>query len=291
MATRRKPKQPETVKEKGDDDWLSPIIGAAGTLVGAALGGPVGAMIGGAVGNVAGKGAAKAAGMEETGVTKGLDTAMSIRQGLSGMAGGTGIGAVASQLGLDTPEAAAVAAPQALAVPAAAQPGVSMGQDMVAQRVAADGLAQSGMARSPMAQQIYEAGAYVPPSMAVSQVPEGMAGRAQEGSLGFVPGQGALYEATPEAANRRRQEALRGMVEARESQLMANQPFYAESRYAADAAAQQAAAEAELSEYRRRFGVRPGELGAQQYLQERIDEAKRVPFPARLENPEFPVYR
>jgi hypothetical protein len=280
-VAKRRPKQPVTAVKKGDDDWLSPLIGAAGTMVGAAIGGPVGAMIGGAIGSTVGKGAASAAGMEETGVTKALNTASTVGQGVADLAGVMPTGGAGAQ----------PAAPQAPAVPAAAQPGVAMGQDMVAQRVAADGLAQSPMVRSPMAQQIYEAGAYVPPSMAVSQVPEGMVGRAQEGSLGFVPGQGTLYEASPEAANRRRQEALRAMVEARESQLMANQPFYAESRYAADAAAQQAAAEAELSEYRRRFGVLEGEMAADKAIEERVRRAQNVSFPNALANPEFPVYR
>ena len=197
MAKRR-PKQPVTAVKKGDDDWLSPLIGAAGTIAGAALGGPVGAMIGGAIGSTVGKGAASAAGMEETGVTKALNTASTVGQGVADLAGVMPTGGAGAQ----------PAAPQAPAVPAAAQPGVAIGQDMVAQRVAADGLAQSPMVRSPMAQQIYEAGAYVPPFMAVSQVPEGMVGRAQEGSLGFVPGQGALYEASPEAAQRRQHNRL-----------------------------------------------------------------------------------
>lgn len=200
---KRKPKQPETAVKKGDDDWLSPLIGAAGTIAGAALGGPVGAMVGGAIGSTVGKGAASAAGMEETGVTKALNTASTVGQGVADLAGIMPTGGAEAQ----------PAAPQAPAIPAAAQPGVAIGQDMVAQRVAADGLAQSPMVRSPMAQQIYEAGAYVPPSMAVSQVPEGMKGRAGDlfepaGSLGFVPERGTLYEATPEAAQRRQHDRL-----------------------------------------------------------------------------------
>lgn len=255
---KRKPKQPETAVKKGDDDWLSPLIGAAGTIAGAALGGPVGAMVGGAVGSTVGKGAASAAGMEETGVTKALDTASTIGQGVADLAGIMPTGGAEAQ----------PAAPQAPAIPAAAQPGVAMGQDMVAQRVAADGLAQSGMARSPMAQQIYEAGAYVPPSMAVSQVPEGMVGRAQEGSLGFVPGQGALYEASPEAAQRRREEVLMGLPAYR--LMKANQMYEAaqpdqgsfmpmpqteQDRLAAQLEMQKYAADKELSDYARRFRV------------------------------------
>ena len=78
------------------------------------------------------------------------------------------------------------------------------------------------------------------------------------------------------------------MTELRENFLMNNQPFYAENRYASDAAAQQAVAEAELADYRRKFGVRPGEVEAERALQERIRRSQLV---IPLEDREFPVYR
>jgi hypothetical protein len=62
-------------------------------------------------------------------------------------------------------------------------------------------------------------------------------------------------------------------------------------RFAVDAAAQQAAAEAELSEYRRRFGVLEGEMAADEAIEERKRRAQSVSFPNALANPEFPLYR
>lgn len=225
MAKRR-PKQPDTGPAKGDDDWLSPLISSATAAVGGALGGPIGGLIGSRIGKAGGKVAAEAAGMEETGLTRGLQAASEIGTDLAGVSG--------LLPGSAADDAAAAAASQAPAIPAAAQPGVAIGQDMVAQRVAADGLAQSPMVRSPMAQQIYEAGAYVPPSMAVSQVPEGMKGRAGDlfepaGSLGFVPERGTLYEATPEAARRRNQERIFGNF-AKIDQSFMPTPGYADAK-------------------------------------------------------------
>jgi len=287
MAARRTAKKPVSPPKKKDDDWLSPLIGAAGTVAGAALGGPVGAMIGGAIGGAAGKTAASAAGMGETGVTKALNTATSIGEGLAGRAGLTGTDAVAAQLGLTQPEPPAM--------PAMAQAGVQTGQDMVARQVANEGLQGSPVARNPISQTVYDVMGTNAPANMQALPPQR---EAATGALGYVPNQGLVYEATPEAANRRRQEALMGMVQARESQLMGNQPLYADLRYASevdrfavDAAAQQAAAEAELSEYRRRFGVLEGEMAADEAIEERKRRAQSVPFPNALANPEFPLYR
>lgn len=280
MAARRTAKKPVSLPKKKDDDWLSPLIGAAGSVVGGFLGGPAGAMIGGAIGGAAGKTAASAAGMGETGVTKALNTATSIGEGLAGKAGLTGTDAVASQFGLTQPEPPAI--------PEMAQAGVQTGQDMVARQVANEGLQGSPVARNPISQTVYDVMGTDAPANMQALPPQR---EAETGALGYVPTQGLVYEATPEAANRRRQEALMGMVQARESHLMGSQPLYAEGRYAVDAAAQQAAAEAELSEYRRRFGVLEGEMAADEAIEERRRRAQSVPFPNALANPEFPLYR
>lgn len=277
---KRTAKKPVSLPKKKDDDWLSPLFGAAGAVVGGFIAGPAGAMAGSAIAGAAGRAAASAAGMGETGVTKALNTATSIGEGLAGMAGLTGTDAVAAQFGLTQPEPPAI--------PGMAQAGVQTGQDMVARQVANEGLQGSPVARNPISQTVYDVMGTDAPANMQALPPQR---EAATGALGVVPNQGLVYEATPEAANRRRQEALMGMVQARESHLMGNQPLYAEGRYAVDAAAQQAAAEAELSEYRRRFGVLEGEMAADEAIEKRKRRAQSVPFPNALANPEFPLYR
>mgnify|MGYP003133204173 CR=1 FL=1 len=213
----RNPKAPVEKKKKKDDDWLSPLISAAGGVVGTFIGGPVGGMIGAGLGSIGGKVAASAAGMEETGVTQALNTATNIGQGVSDAAGLTGSQAAAQQLGF-------VDAPQAPAVPAAAAPSVAAGQQM-AMQVASDGMNQSSMARSPTSQLLYDVGFDAPRGMQALPSEREQA----TGAMGYVPTEGLVYEATPEAAKKRRDAMMTDFLADRERRFMED-PFYASIR-------------------------------------------------------------
>lgn len=216
MAVQRRAKAPKEKPKKGDDDWLSPLISAAATVAGTALGGPVGGMIGSAVGNVAGKTAAGAAGMEETGVTRALDAATNLGVGLAGATGVTGPESAVQKVGVLESEAAKI--------PALAQSGVQSGQQM-AMQVAADGLGESSMARTPMSQLAYDYGADAPRQMEALPLERMQA----SGAMGVVPKQGLVYEATPEAAQARRDAMLNDFLARRESRYMQD-PFYSQIR-------------------------------------------------------------
>lgn len=210
--TERKSKKPSLPKKPpGPDDWLSPLLTLAGATVGAIVAGPPGAVVGGSLSQAGGKVAAKAAGLEETKVTQALDKAAGIGGRLAGSMDlkQTDAGAAAAETATET----------ARPVPAIAQEGVALGTAMAnqqaAQSVANEGLNASQMARTPYAQMLYEdAGASVPAG--VQPLPEKQLSMpmAREEAIGVVPGQGYLYEMTPEAARRRQHERLM-----RESQL------------------------------------------------------------------------
>ena len=254
---KRKSKAPQaTGKVEATDDWLSPMINAAFTLAGGAVGGPIGAMAGSAVGGAAGGAAADAAGMKPTAVTEAVNMASSLGQGVAGAAGipGGSTGEVGDQI------AGLLGIGGGPDIPPMAQPGVEAGRRM-ANQVAGEGLAASSLARPAYSDLLYqETGAYTRPSMNVQPLPQGMRGVPQD-AIGVVPTQGFLYEATPEAAQRRRQQMLGGMVERQEADLMRD-PYYAmarqqqeEERLLQDAEMQRLAAEEELKAYKRRLDV------------------------------------
>jgi hypothetical protein len=216
MKAERDPRAPKEQPKKGDDDWLSPLISLSATLAGTYVGGPAAGIVSGLVGDVVGKSAAKAAGMEETGVTRALDAATSLGAGLAGATGVTGPESAVQKVGVLESEAAKI--------PALAQSGVQSGQQM-AMQVAADGLGESSMARTPMSQLAYDYGADAPRQMEALPLERMQA----SGAMGVVPTQGLVYEATPEAAQARRDAMLNDFLARRESRYMQD-PFYSQIR-------------------------------------------------------------
>tara|TARA_R100001594_G_scaffold51067_1_gene84396 strand:+ start:8346 stop:9224 length:879 start_codon:yes stop_codon:yes gene_type:complete len=280
----RQVKTPVSLPPKKKDDWLSPLMSMVGGTVGFFLGGAPGAMVGSTLGKVGGRVAAKEAGMSETALTDKLDKASGIGTQLADAAG---VGADSSLFG--SKESALKEAPaMSPSAQRSVDSGVSFAAQQAAQDVASEGLNASQTAATPFSRMLSEdAGASVPAG--VQPLPQGNLSMpmAREEAIGVVPGQGYLYEATPEAANRRRQERLMGIAQANEQRLMSSEPYYDTARASYDASLQQAAADAELADYRRKFGLRPGELGADKRYQDAIDRFKLV---VPLEDREYPRY-
>lgn len=196
---KRKPKAAVDVApdDSGGLGWLSPLIELGATVAGGAIGGSAGAAAGAALG----KGVSKATGSKPSGAAKAVQTAAGLGSSLAGI------------LGVDSPVAAAtMPAPESPAIPAMAAPAVRAGQEM-AMQVAAEGMGDSAVARTPMSQMAYDAGAFAPREM--QALPQGR--MEATGAMGVVPTQGLVYEATPEAAQARREAMLNDLLARRQN--------------------------------------------------------------------------